>query len=169
MISIHEGIGDDLDRIAWATLFSELVIKGRSVDGSIYRLYAESLDSMEEDDVDRTAIYFLVHYLALSGLCGDYRVCPSCGRAFGDEEILGFSTLTGTAVCRECDNLDGTLILPPNARKYLARVFESSLEEALSLGLSADAARRISRNLLRSLRYVIPAPLKTLESGLLIG
>lgn len=167
VISIHEGLSDDLDALVWASLFSELVIKGRYVDGAVYRLFTECLDALEEEDKDRTAIYFLVHYLSLSGLCGDYRICPSCGKSFGETEILGFSTLTATAVCKECDNLNGSLILPPNARRYLARVLELPFANTLELNISEEMGRRISRNLLRSLRYTIPAPLKTLESGLI--
>ncbi len=167
IITEHEWIKNDLDSIALSSLFSELVIKARVVDNAVYKLYTSVIDRMGEDKNDRAAVYFLTHFLIHEGLSGDWETCPGCGREYRTDEILGFSTLTSSAVCSSCDTLSSSLILPPNARSYVMWVSRSDIETALGYNISSTAVRRIRNYFLRSLEYVFPARLKSLESGLL--
>ena len=64
--------------------------------------------------------------------------------------------------------MGGVIILPPNARKYLARIYECSLEEALDIKISDEMARRISRYLIRTLKHSFPAHLYVLDTGLIV-
>ncbi|MGN1163494.1 MAG: DNA repair protein RecO [Candidatus Ornithospirochaeta sp.] len=168
VLSLHEGMDADLEKLGWGSLFSEMVVKARCTGGEVYSLFVETIDNMEEGDSDKCAIYFLVHFLRLQGLSGDWHSCPKCQKEYADDEILGFSPRTGCAVCSRCDEMEGTLILPPNARKYLARIYGSTFPQALALVISGEMVRRISRNLMRSLRYSFPGVLKTLDSGLIV-
>ncbi len=167
IISEHETAKDSVEKIGWVSLFSELVIKARVVDSSIYRLYTSVLDSITSDNIDKCAVYFLSHFLLLEGLSGDWENCPVCGKKYDEGEVLGFSTITSSASCSTCDTLSSTLILPPNARRYVSHVSLADLDEALSYTISRDFVRRISRYLMRSLEYVFPAKLMTIESGLI--
>ncbi len=167
IISEHEWVKDSMEGIAWAGLMSELVIKARVVDNAVYRLYTSVLDRMEGEDGGKCAVYFLSHFLLLQGLSGDWESCPSCGREYTDGDILGFSTITGTAVCSSCDTLSSALILPPNARSYVMWVTRSDIDTALGYNISPGALSRIRSYLVRTLRYAFPARLKSLESGLI--
>ncbi len=167
IITEHEWIKNNIDSIALSSLFSELVIKSRLVDGRVYRLYTSVLDRMDGDMTDRCAVYFLTHFLSIEGLSGDWKSCPVCGREYQDGEVLGFSTTTGSAVCSSCDTLSQTLILPSNARSYVMWVSLSDMETALGYNISDGAVRRIRNYLVRSLQYAFPARLKSLEAGLI--
>ncbi len=167
IVSEHEWVKDSVEKIGWVSLFSELVVRGRLADGELYRLYTSSLDSITDDNIDPVAVYFLTHYLILQGLSGDWKVCPMCLKKYEDDEILGFSTITNSAVCSSCDTLSGTLILPPNARRYVMRVSSSDISQALSFTIRRETAGRISRYLMRSLRFIFPVRLCSLESGLI--
>lgn len=168
LISTHEGLYDSFDRLTLASLFSELVIKGKATDADIYKLYASSLDALEEYRLDVVASVFILKYLKISGLSGDWRVCPSCGREYNQDETLGFSSLDRVAVCSDCDSTDGIYILPVNARLFCARVLDLDIKECYKLGISDEQIHRIFRYLIRTLGVVFPAALKTIESGLLI-
>lgn len=167
IISEHEAVKDSIEKVGWVSLFSELVIKGRTADSSVYRLYTSVLDGMTSDNIDKCAVYFLAHFLLLEGLSGDWENCPVCGKKYGEGEILGFNTIFSCASCSSCDTLSSALILPPNARRYVRYVSFSDFDEAVSCTISRDFVRRISRYLMRSLKYVFPARLMTIESGLI--
>ncbi len=167
IITEHEWIKADIDSIALSSLFSELVIKARVVDNAVYKLYTSVLDRMGEGLTEKCAVYFLTHFLSLEGLSGDWETCPGCGREYASDEVLGFSTLTGSAVCSSCDTLSSSLILPPNARRYVMWVSRSDIDTALGYSISDGAVKRIRNYLVRSLQYVFPARLKSIEAGLL--
>ena len=168
VLSYHEKIAESLEKTAWASLFCEMVIKGKTSDASLYNLFVEVIDNLESGNVDKCAIFFLVKYFKYSGMGGDWRTCPKCLREYEDHEVLGFALSLGAAVCSKCDEIDGNLIVPPNARKYLARIYECQIKEALEIKISEEMTRRISRNLLRSLRHSFPAILKVLDAGLIV-
>ena len=113
-LSFHEKIGESLEKTLALTLFSEMVIKGRSVDAYIYNLFAGTLDNMESGDRDRSGIYFLIQYFRSQSLGGDWKTCPECLMGYRDDEVLGFSLSLGAAVCSCCDEMGGEMILPPN-------------------------------------------------------
>lgn len=167
VLSYHEDIGSSLEKTALVSLFSEMIIKGRSVDAYIYSLFTNTLDYLESGDKDRTAIFFLIQYLRLQSLGGDWKNCPECQKEYVDDEIIGFSISLGAAVCSSCDETGGSMILPPNARKYLARIYECSIEEASLIRISDEMARRIFRYLIRTLRHSFPAHLNVLDTGLI--
>ncbi len=167
IISEHEWVKDSVEKIGWVSLFSELVIKARTAGSEMYSLYTSTLDNISDDNIDRVAVYFLSHFLKEEGLSGDWETCPMCGKKYEKDETLGFSTISSSAVCSSCDTLSSSLILPPNARRYVLRVSESNITEALSFSISTSFVRRISRYLMRSLVYVFPSKLMTLSSGLI--
>ena len=167
-LSFHEKIGESLEKTLALTLFSEMVIKGRSVDAYIYNLFAGTLDNMESGDRDRSGIYFLIQYFRFQSLGGDWKTCPECLMGYRDDEVLGFSLSLGAAVCSCCDEMGGEMILPPNARKYLARIYECSIKEAGDMRISDEMARRIFRYLLRTLKHSFPVRLNVLETGLIV-
>ena len=167
-LSFHEKIGESLEKTLALTLFSEMVIKGRSVDAYIYNLFAGTLDNMESGYRDRSGIYFLIQYFRSQSLGGDWKTCPECLMGYKDDEVLGFSLSLGAAVCSCCDEMGGEMILPPNARKYLARIYECSIKEAGDMRISDEMARRIFRYLLRTLKHSFPVRLNVLETGLIV-
>lgn len=168
ILTAHDFILDDLDRIGVSSLFSEMAIKGRISDSNMYKLFAEALDSLEYSTYMKSAVAFILKFLSFSGLIGDFECCPSCGRTYNSDEVLGFSSLLSVAVCQDCDTMEKQMILPPNARAYIARTLELPFNDAIELGVSDAQLGRIYRYVLRTLEYCFPARLETLHSGLLV-
>ena len=166
VVSTHGFISEDLSKNMAAMLFSDIAISFKDSSETAYSLYAKSLDLLEFYDSERVAISFILHYLALQGLGSDYEACPVCSHVYGDEEILGFSDAEGVAVCFECDTMSRSLILPPNARRFLSRTLSLSIEDSLELRISDVQKHRIFRYMLRSLSLAFPGRLESLEHGI---
>ena len=166
VISTHDYLLEDLEKNMAAALFSEMVISGRDTSAELYSLYTGALDLLEFYDSESVVISFIAHCMRLFGLSGDYEVCPVCQRAYRDDEILGFSDTEGVAACSECDTMSGSLILPPNARRFLARTLALSLKESMELRISPEQRHRIFRYMLRSLSLSFPGKLESLEHGI---
>ena len=166
VISTHECLLDDLGRNMAAMLFSDMVITGKDAGPESYALYTGALDLLEFYDTESVVISFIVHFLAAAGLGGDYERCPRCLRPYGEDEVLGFSDIEGVAVCSECDTMSGSLILPPNARRFLSRTLSLSLKDSMELKVSPEQRHRIFRYMLRSLSLSFPGRLVSLEHGI---
>lgn len=163
VISTHDGFSEDLEKTFAAALFSEITIKGRNPDSAVYKLYADALDALETYSSDRAISIFLLQYLYISGLSGDYKNCPICLKEYDEGEILGFSYSEKVAVCSECDESEGAYILPVNARRYAARVIELPYKEALDLIVSDEQIHRIARYMKRIVKIIFPMHLNALD------
>ena len=168
VISTHDYIYSSLELLTLASLFSEVIIKGQDPDARCYELLVDSLDGLELYRPKLVGSVFILKYLQLAGLSGDWKHCPACSRLYRDEEILGFSSFDRVAVCSDCDTMNMTNILPVNARRFCARVLELDDKDAFCLGISDEQISRIFRYLVKTLTLVFPVAIKTIESGLLI-
>ena len=75
--------------------------------------------------------------------------CPVCGRAYADDEILGFDSSLASPCCHTCDTMNSGLILPPNARRYIRDSLSCQLPQALGFILSENMQRRLLRYVIR--------------------
>ena len=166
VLSTHDALHEDLDRQQAAMLFSDFIITSKSAEPELYALYSEVLDALESDSYEKVTVEFIVHFLSAEGLSGDYISCPVCGRDYLEGEVIGFSSSEGVAVCRDCDTMNGALLLPPNARAYLKRSLELGFKDSLALVVSEEQEHRIFRYLLRTLPYAFPGRLRSLEYGI---
>lgn len=166
VISTHGYLLEDLEKNMAAALFSEMIISGKDATAELYTLYTSAIDLLEFYDSESVVISFIAHYMRLSGLSGDYQSCPVCSRSYGDDEIIGFSDVEGVAVCSECDTMSGSLILPPNARRFIARTLSLGIKDSMKLRISAEQRHRIFRYMLRSLSLSFPSRLESLEHGI---
>jgi DNA repair protein RecO (recombination protein O) len=169
-ISTHEELRDDL-LLTWIGLFCcEMILKthgGESVGE--YQLLSRTLDllSAQEHDPERVLIQFIHRLSGLLGVQGDLSRCPVCDRLYGPDEVICFSTTLVTQCCRECATVDGQLLLPPGARRYLSVTAEMDLGEAVGVELNPSAQARIKNYLLRYARLISLRELKTLDSEIL--
>ena len=166
VISTHDYLSEDLEKNMAAALFSDLVITSRSADPRMYKLYTDAIDLLEDTAMESVAIAFIVHFLSAEGLSGDYVACPVCMRPYGDDEVLGFSSMEGVPVCSECDTMNSSLILPPNARRFVRRTLELDIRDAVLLSVSDMQRHRIFRYFLRLLGISFPGKLRSIESGI---
>jgi len=168
VLSTHDGLYSSLENLTFSSLFSEIIIKSQDLDARSYELFVSSLDGLESYRAKLVGSVFILKYLKLAGLSGDWRHCPLCLREYRFDEILGFSSLDRVAVCSDCDNMDMTNRLPMNARLFCARVLELDIRDSLKLGISDEQINRIFKYLVKTLKLAFPATINTIESGLLI-
>lgn len=166
VLSYHDYLSGSYSLQLSAALMSELVITAQMAEPALYSLYSSAIDALETESLETVLTSFIVHFLSLEGLSGDWRTCPSCGRAYREGEVIGFSVQDAVAACSDCDTMSGALPLPPNARAYLARCQELTFGQSLELSVSDAQRRRIYRYLLRTLRLSYPGKLRSLESVL---
>lgn len=158
---------EDMDLMMSSSLLSELVMLSKSPDAELYRLYVDALDALcLFHGYKRVVIAFIIHFLNLFGILGGFDFCPVCQRGYHEDEILGYNVAEGVVCCLACDDFSQTMILPPNARKFLARTLELPFHDSLQLNISSAQTDRIFSYVLRLLKIVFPSRIRTLETGL---
>ena len=167
-ISIHENALSSLEASFASSLFSELIIMQRGEDApSLFELFTTALDHLNEENWRIVSIQFILRYLSLIGLGTDFISCPVCMRKYTSDEILGFSSALNVPCCKNCDTMNGTFILPPNARSYLRDSLTVPFERAMAFSLSVEMSQRLLRYLIRFSSYALGRELKVVKSGLL--
>ncbi len=162
-----ERLRSDLGRTFAASFIAEMVLRmeggdSRQVHGLV-EAAVTALDGSEE--VERTLIQFIWRFMAVAGLQPDLTCCPCCDRPYRNDEILSFNTTLHSPCCRDCsdvDHADFPMALGPGARRYLEATTPLPFEDALHVGLSATAALRLKRYMLRYASIVSGGMLKTL-------
>lgn len=150
IISIHENCLSSLQTSFAASLMSEIVLTQRGEDSlAHYDLISRCFDLLNEDNYRIIVIQFVIRVLATAGLVTDFTHCPVCGRAYADDEILGFDSSLASPCCRTCDTMNSGLILPPNARRYIRDSLSCPLQQALGFILSENMQRRLLRYVIR--------------------
>lgn len=167
IIADRHAILEDIDLSVAASLFSELVMLAKNTDAELYRLYVDSLDELSSGTGHkRVVIAFIIHFLNFFGILGGFDFCPVCQRDYQENEVLGYNSKDGVVCCQACDDFSRALILPPNARRFLARTLELSIHDAMRLNISTEQTDRVFSYVLRLLKTVFPSRIRTLETGL---
>ena len=154
-----------------AMCFCELLIRTNGGDQkATYRLLKASLTALETPVVSKSQvlIQFIWNLIDVLGMRPDLSCCPSCGRSYEENEILGFSYPLTAPCCQSCATVDTSMLLPPGARRYLAFTCSMSFGQAVTVALSPAARLRIKRYLFRYVSMILGGrPLKTLEGSIL--
>jgi DNA repair protein RecO (recombination protein O) len=105
MIEAYAALREDLKRMAYAAYFVELadsVTGERDENRLLYHLLADGLGWLcESTHLPRTALYYELHLLALSGYSPQLDVCVGCGRPLQPEAQF-YSHIEGGALCPVC-------------------------------------------------------------------
>ena len=150
LISIHEAALDGLGPSFTAAMMSEVSLAGHGADGpAMFQLFTSCLDALEDHRWRRVAIQFVIRALDSAGVGTDYENCPVCSRPYPDDMVLGFNSQVSSPCCWDCDSFQGTLILPPSARRYIHDSLHCGLEQALAFQVSLLMEQRLLRYSLR--------------------
>ncbi len=167
IINLRSEIGEDLDSLTAASLFSELILRYLSHDEDVYSLLSKCLDSLSlRINYKRICIIFILKFLTLAGVLSDYESCPVCFKRYSKDEILGYNSLVGESCCQNCSTGEEDLILPSNARLFISECIKRDFDSILSFNISEKQEDRIFRFLLRLVDKKTEGGLKTLSSGL---
>lgn len=169
--SWHEAIRGDLESNYTAMFFCEMIARTVAGDARpVRQLLSGALVALESGVIDRnqTLIQFIWNLIDLLGFRPDMQTCPSCGRSYGPDEILGFSLTLTAPCCQTCATVDTGMLLPPGARRYLTYTSSMSFGQAVGVQLSPAARKRIKTYLLEWAQLICGSrPLKTLEGSIL--
>ncbi len=171
--SNHAPILEDLEASYAAMCFCELLLRSSGGDQkAVYALLRGSLIAMEKPLLSKSQILiqFIWNLIDVWGMRPDLRSCPLCGRTYDEKEILGFSYPVTAPCCHSCATVDGVMLLPPGARRYLSYTSSISFGEAVTVMLSPNARLRIKRYLFGYVSLILGGRgLKTLEGSILLN
>lgn len=167
-VSANNGLREDLDRSAAASVVSDLLdkiaVEGQ-VEPRLFALATTTLSVMEACDVPALAplvVAFLVKAMAMHGYRPELDTCAACA----SEEAGGgaFSMAQGGALCDSCGDLDpSALRFPDELRQWLRYLLGSTLVQ-IAEEPPPPAATADSFAFVRSfISYHMPARLKALD------
>jgi DNA repair protein RecO (recombination protein O) len=168
--SDHETLRDELYRNYVSLFFCEVALKMNGGDGKGFlSLLSSALFLLEKKGIppSNVLIQYIWNLIDLCGLRPDLSACPVCDRAYGEKEILGFSTQLTAPCCLNCATVKDDMLLPPGARRYLALTASMDVVRAVEVPLNPEARTRIKRYLLRYAALLSGGKLRTLEGGIL--
>ena len=165
--------GGDVERFAYLSYFSELLLAGwpenRPEPGLFALARAAFLMIKLDDELSRTARFFELRFLDQLGLLPPLAACAACGQspASADPRRFLLSPPRGQLMCASCaevaDATSGALsgnsprnplpLLSPGALRYMAMLREAPFSKVSRLRLSPALDREIEQALDTYLAY----------------
>ncbi len=145
LIASHRGVREDGNRLGVALLGAEAMLRlfgEPEPNERAFTALARFLDALEQapaasrPGLDPLALSFQLKLLWLSGYLPHLGACVECGAR---DELVGFSSRGGGAVCR--GHARGALPLSPEGLAGVERLLTTPLAEAYAAGLGERATR----------------------------
>jgi len=157
MIEAYAALREDLKRMAYAAYFVELVDSftgERDENRLLYHLLADGLGWLcESTHLPRTALYYELHLLALSGYSPQLDVCVGCGQPLQPEAQF-YSPVEGGVLCPACgEGRPGVRALSLAALKVLRHMQRSPYSAIDDLKLRPLTLRETERLLGDTIAY----------------
>ena len=170
VLELLEGVRASVVRYYAASLWAEVALKsfgaGESF-GELYRLLRQSLlilDRLPEGQEGLLTVQFLMRFLELSGHRPELRHCESCHVAFGATQPAFLCRESAAFSCGRCAPAD-SLLVPAGARAYLERTLSLPIEQAIRIGLDAEALARLRKSVYFLAETSLENGLNTLRVG----
>lgn len=159
--------GGDVERFAYLSYFSELLLAGwpenRPEPGLFALARAAFLMIKLDDDLSRTARFFELRFLDQLGLLPDLSACAACGQspASSDPRRFLLSPQRGQLLCESCarysratdDAIPNLPLLSPGALRYMTGLLTAPLSRLSRLRLPPALNREIEQALEPYLAY----------------
>lgn len=158
--------GGDVERFAYLSYFSELLLAGwpenRLEPGLFALARAAFLMIKLDDQLSRTARFFELRFLDQLGLLPDLSCCAACGQspASSDPRRFLLSPQRGQLLCAACAEAadansprNGLPLLSPGALRYMTTLREAPFSKVSRLRLSSALDREIEQALDPYLSY----------------
>lgn len=159
--------GGDVERFAYLSYFSELLLAGwpenRPEPGLFALARAAFLMIKLDDELSRTARFFELRFLDQLGLLPPLTACAACGQspASSDPRRFLLSPAKGQLLCESCarysratdDAIPNPPLLSPGALRYMATLREAPFSKVSRLRLSPALDREIEQALTPYLAY----------------
>lgn len=159
--------GGDVERFAYLSYFSELLLAGwpenRPEPGLFALARAAFLMIKLDDDLSRTARFFELRFLDQLGLLPDLSACAACGQspASSDPRRFLLTPQRGQLLCESCarysratdDAIPNLPLLSPGALRYMTGLLTAPLSRLSRLRLPPTLNREIEQALEPYLAY----------------
>lgn len=162
---IPEGITSDLGCTYTAAFFCEIIAKSPSDEPQLsYELLRDALLALDKvpELRKRITISFIWKLMQISGTAPDLGFCPSCDKAYANDEALFFANHMGAPCCKACSDSQ-YLILMPGSRRYLRYTMSMDFMQAIEVQLNPAAEDRIYTYMTKWASVFAQTPLKTLK------
>jgi len=173
--STYPGIRARLRPALHAALWAELLIRSRAGGSDFEHAFLllvnclKALDDMDEDDAPYASFVFLWGYSGLLGLRPDPRDCSSCAGQIPADGVEYYSIQEGGFVCGSCRSEEGAngafIPVPPGVARYLERLSETDVSQALRLRLDEKGRVACQKVAFALARRMAEGELNALETG----
>lgn len=166
-------IREDLVRLYLANAMAELSMRMHGGDhAELFAVLRSHLFSLGDRETEPRVVFiqFVWRFIGIMGLEPDLDACPSCGKRYGEKDVLSFNTALHVPCCSECADVDAEgyeFALGPGARHYLTLTRTLDDRSAVSVMLSETATERLFRYMVRYATNILGSPLRSLAGGVL--
>jgi DNA repair protein RecO (recombination protein O) len=158
-------IRQDLEKIAYASYFLELVDKTSPLEDkniNLFNLLLGSLRLLSDENARKVVHIFEIKFLGLLGLMPVVTRCVYCNNRIGEE--IKFSSLLGGLLCKQCFFKDGQAV--PVLKGTIASINHIngvSYQQALRLKLTQEVEKNLGEILRIFLDFHLEKKLKSVE------
>ncbi len=165
LINAHLGLRNDLPRMAWAGVFSELVerlFQPDEVNAHAFDILAAVLSYSESvTDYEPTVVRLAgLHLLSVAGFRPELRVCVRCRRPPARHAPHRLDVSRGGIVCHACVPTGQAIPLSEATLDALAHSIDASLEELADVSLNPALKRELKDIFQAFVTYHVGEPLK---------
>ena len=158
-----------LERLSMAVYMAEMVdlfSPERSASYTVYRLFADTLDRLQETPIpDLLVRYFEMRLLELSGYRPEFQSCVECRTGLQPQDHRFICALGGVLCpgCRDTSNTPAVIISVGSMRVLRLLQRESSPSRLLELDIPRSIVGETERTLRTYIRFIAERELKSAE------
>ncbi len=170
MVSGHDGIRSDYDRLRAASVVADFLDKVSvecQAEARIFALATTTLDVMETapvSDLPLLVVAFLVKGMAMHGYRPALTACACCAAATDPADTC-FSLSAGGVLCPECAGKDASVVrVAPDVPVVLNALLGAKLADVGALGIPEDLTHDALVLVKAFVVYHVPARMKALDA-----
>jgi DNA repair protein RecO (recombination protein O) len=170
MIYNFEGLRQNLKRYYTASLWAEIILKsfaGGEQGHNLFDLLQDSLiflNNCQEDKIDYVSLFFMWHFILISGFKPDLNRCGACDRMIGGQMALFLPQNSLFLLCPSCSS-KADLVLNPGSRMYLSKIADLPLREGVKIKLDNSGLIMLKKLLYTLLEKYLETQLKSVHSS----
>ena len=158
-------INDDLNKLAYASFFLELVKKMmplEQIDENVFDLLLNSLKTFDKRNPRVAALTAACQFIANTGFQLSFKYCVECDKKItGDAKI---SVSKGGAICLDCcSNVIDAVDYPESVRKLFLKLLTFDWQDSTKFTLKAKDLTIAEDFFIKYIKSVLEAPLNSLN------
>jgi len=167
LVDFFPHIRESLEKISYATYFSELLDSVTQVGDSnpaLYRLFLDALRLLSGNaSTKRVARIFEIKLLSAIGLMPGLKICTGCGKK-PEKERVGFSLASGGILCEACFSGTGSArLVMPGTLNFIMHIKDLPFEKIKHVKVTKLVGSEVERLLKSFINYHLDIKLRSRE------